>query len=676
MKKIMNKICSAFLSLTVLFSLVACDNAGSNGSGNGSGGSNGGGVAPSGGSNVAMREQIFTDGVHIYNYTETNKYVVENEKSDYKIVLSANPSTYEKLAADELVLFFEEATGVRLPVVASSAITYDENNKVICLAKNDYYLAALENATELSTEGKNLEHDGFMIETVGNGIFIFGDFAEGALFGVYRYLAIEFNFDCYSNTAYRLDKNVKNVTLKDFSVIDVPDYTFRSCGYFHIINADPTEYRMGFDHGEQYAIGSNSAHTIFTHLPKETYQKSHPNWYSLDGTQLCFNARGDADEYEAMLNQMLEVMKGHFKEYPDGYFFRIGHADSLTWCKCDACKTSRGKYGADSASVIIFANELAKKMDAWLETDEGKPYARDYRITVLGYGPASTLRPPAVYDESKGEWKPSSPDVVCHKRVVPWYAPLEIDYNYTIFDTKNKEYLDYFYGWDSLSSEMSLYLYSTNYKYFLTPTAFFEQLQGMYQLGAKGDGYFVFDLGQRLQSGGVTAWHVFKSYIISKLSWNVNVDMNELTKNFFEGYFGVSADAMMKFYQSYRVHAEYTVNHVYSAGVAVYMPMNDVRYWPKSILDQWNGYVEEALSDIEVLKRVDPVAYQQYYDRITLERISIYYLMVELHKNSYSKEFVQHMKLSFKEDCARLGVTATGELAKLTIDAVLTSWGM
>ena len=672
MKKTINKICSAFLSLTVLFSLVACGDVGSGIIGGNQSGSN---VAPSGGSNVAMREQIFTDGVHIYDYTETNKYVVENEQSDYKIVLSAEPSKYEKLAADELVLFFEEATGVLLPVVEAGAIAYNENNKVICLAKNDYYLAALENATSLSTEGKNLEHDGFMIETVGNGIFIFGDYAEGALFGVYRYLAIEFNFDCYSNIAYRLDRNVKNVTLKDFSVIDIPDYTFRSCGYYHIINAEPTEYRMGFDHGEQYALGSNSAHTIFTHLPKETYQKTHPKWFSTDGTQPCFYARGDEEESEAMLNQMLEVMKGHFKE-SDGYFFRIGHADSLTWCACDACKTSKEKYGADSASVIIFANKLAEKMDAWLATDEGKPYARDYRITVLGYGPASTLRPPAVQDEVTGEWKPSSPDVVCHDRVVPWYAPLEIDYNYTIFDKQNEEYLNYFKGWDSLSKEMSLYLYSTNYKYFLTPTAFFEQLQGMYQLGAKGDGYFVFDLGQRLQSGGVTAWHVFKSYLISKLSWNVNLDIGELTKQFFKGYFGESADAMMKFYTSYRVHAEYTVNHVYAAGTSVYMPMNDVRYWPKNILDQWNGYVEEALSDIEVLKRVNPIAYQQYYDRITLERISLYYLMVELHQNSYSDDFVWQMKLAFKEDCARLGVTVTGELAKLTIDAVLSSWGM
>ena len=670
MKKIFHKICSALLCLTVLFSAAAC--GGSNGS---STNSNNG--ASSNGSNLSgsLKDPIYTDGVHVYDYTETDKYVVQNGQSDYKIVLSANPSSLEKLAADELVLFFEEATGVTLPVISDGAIAYNQDSKVICLGKNEYYRTAYSLHDDLSTVGKKLKHDGFIIETVGNGIFIFGDNAEASLFGVYRYLAIEFNYDCYSNTAYYLDTGVKNVTLKDFSVMDVPDYTFRSCGYSHIINANPTQYRMGFNYGESFVIGHNSAHTSFTYLPKETYQAAHDKWYSLDGKQLCYYARGDAKEYEAMLNEMFEIMKEYFKT-DDGYFFRLGHADSVSWCTCSYCTESKAKYGADSASVIIFANKLAEKMDAWLATDEGKAYARDYRITILAYGTAATLNPPAVYDEDKGEWKPTSPDVICHDRVMPWFAPLEMDYNYTIFEDKNKEFSNYYYGWAALSKDMSCYYYSTNYYNFLVPSAFIEQIQGMYQLGAKAGGYYIFDLGQRGQASGTTAWHIFKSYIISKLSWNVNLDINQLTQQFFKGYFGVSADTMLSFYESYRVHAEYTVNHVYQAGVAIYMPLVDVRYWPKNILEQWNGYVETALSEIEVLKRVDQKAYQRYYDRITLERISLYYLMVELHQNSYSDDFVQQMKLAVKEDCARLGVTVTGERSGQTIDALLSSWGV
>ena len=178
MKKIFHKICSALLCLTVFFSAAAC--GGSNGS---STNSNSG--ASSNGSNLSgsLKDSIYTDGVHVYDYTETDKYVVQNGQSDYKIVLSANPSSLEKLAADELVLFFEEATGVTLPVISDGAIAYNQDSKVICLGKNEYYRTAYSLHDDLSTVGKKLEHDGFIIETVGNGIFIFGDNAEASLFG-------------------------------------------------------------------------------------------------------------------------------------------------------------------------------------------------------------------------------------------------------------------------------------------------------------------------------------------------------------------------------------------------------------------------------------------------------------------------------------------------------------
>ena len=431
MKNVIKRICAGLLCGVLGVSATACDFFGNEGNGNNSNNNN----------NAQLKEQIYKDGVHVYDYSATDKYVVQNSQSDYKIVISGDADSSEILARDELAMFFAEATGVNLPVVTDAQITYNKDNKVICLGKNDYYKAALEENANLSTEGKNLEHDGFMIETVGNGIYIFGDYSEAAIFGVYRYLAIEFNYDCYSNIAYNLDTGVENVTLKDFSVLDVPDYTFRSCAYSHITNTTPTEYRMGFGRGEGYSIGANTAHSTFLYLPKETYQSAHSDWYSLDGTQLCYLARGNQEEYEAMLDTWFEIMKEYFKT-DDGYFFRIGHADSVTWCNCKACQDSKAKYGADSSSAVLLANRLAERMDEWLKTEEGKPYYRDYRITVLAYG--ISLAPPAKYNEASGKWEPSAPEMKCHPRVMPWFAPLEINHNYTIFDEENKIYYNYF----------------------------------------------------------------------------------------------------------------------------------------------------------------------------------------------------------------------------------------
>lgn len=641
---------------------------------------------------VNMGKPIYTDGVHVFNYEETSDYLVYNSLSDYKIVVAKDADSLTKLAEDELILFFEEATGIILPVVADDQIAYNSSEKVICLGKNEFYNSALQTASNLSTTDKGLEHDGYMIETVGKGIYIFGDYSEGTVFGVYGFLTLEFNFDCYSNIAYKIDREVSTVSLKDYSVIDVPDYTFRASADSHVSNNSPTEWRMGFGKGENYAIGPNSAHTSLIYLPKSSadavnvlgknnYLTTHPKWYSTDGTQLCFYARGDAKEYQDLLNEMFEIAKEYFRT-DDGYFFRIGHTDEVTWCTCKACTDSKNIYGADSASVILFANDLAEKIDAWLESDEGKPYARDYRITVLSYG--VTLLPPAYYNENKKQWEPylsedapeGTPYAICSDRVMPWYAPLEIDYNYSIFDNVNSAFYDQMYGWMAICKEMSYYNYCTNYNYYLVPSAFFEQFQGLYQLGALSNGYYVHNLGQRTQSGGATGWHILKTYILSKLSWNCNVDVGKLTEEFFKGYFGEASEEMMNFYLSYRVHARYTINNVYSAGLSVYMPLKDVRYWPKNMLDQWLANINEALASIEHYKRVDQTLYQNYYDRITMERVSLYYLMVELYKNDYDEDFVKEMKLAFKDDCARLGITGTQDGASYTVDEILMGWGV
>ena len=108
MGKIINKICSALLLFTVLCSVAACGESGANSGGLGNLGNLGGGNNASGGDgSVTMREQIYTGGVHVYDYVETDKYVVKNGQSDYKIVISATANDRERLAAKELVLFLK-----------------------------------------------------------------------------------------------------------------------------------------------------------------------------------------------------------------------------------------------------------------------------------------------------------------------------------------------------------------------------------------------------------------------------------------------------------------------------------------------------------------------------------------------------------------------------------------
>ena len=74
-----------------------------------------------------------------------------------------------------------------------------------------------------------------------------------------------------------------------------------------------------------------------------------------------------------------------------------------------------------------------------------------------------------------------------------------------------------------------------------------------------------------------------------------------------------------------------------------------------SIFTSYVNYINKALEDIEYLKTTDISLYQIYYDRIALERISIYYMAIECAPNSFSN--LSDMKAIVKEDALKFGIT-------------------
>ena len=54
--------------------------------------------------------------------------------------------------------------------------------------------------------------------------------------------------------------------------------------------------------------------------------------------------------------------------------------------------------------------------------------------------------------------------------------------------------------------------------------------------------------------------------------------------------------------------------------------------YPRNVLMEWMGHIENAYESIKHLENTDPILYRQLSDRITLESISVRYLLVELYE--------------------------------------------
>lgn len=601
---------------------------------------------------------------------ETNEYIVKNSTTEYALVVDNVSDSMLDFAIQEFKLFFEEATDIVIPVVYAGTVSYSEEAKYVSLGKNALFLDA-----GLSTDDMNLGMSGYTIQTKGNSVFIAGENYEATLFGVYEFFSIMFNFDCFSNTYYYIDTGITEAKLKALSVVDVPDTQFRAIAA-PMIAGDTTasaRMRMNCISSGGKLLGHQTVHSGMLYLPKEEYQANHPKWYAASGSQLCFTAGGDPNEYAIMVDTLFAKMRDFAIEDQEGFIYNFGIEDLFGFCECDECKRIKAVYGCMTAGLIRLLNDVAVKLDAWMESDDGQPYARDYRIKLLAY--YDCVYPPAKYNSQSGEWEPvdNSSYSICHDRVVPHFAAIRENFSKSIFAPENKATYEQLLGWRACAKELGFWGYSCDYNNYLVYSDLSNYKYGMLKLLSETGGLYYFNEEGRACAGAAPGWDTLQNYLVSKLSWDGSADVDALTQKFIKYYYGDGAKAIGEYYDLYRTQTKYAYMNE-ERGFYYYTDLNTAENYPKSYLDQSLVFINEALKEIEYLKSVNPALYQTYYNNITLERITVYYLMIKLFESSYTESETYQMKLSLKEDCNRMGV---GKINHNTaVDTLFNQWGV
>lgn len=134
---------------------------------------------------------------HIFNYTETNKYILENGATEYKIVMAENVTTELEYARKELVNLFKEATGVTLETVSGANLSHSASGKYFLLGNTKLY-----ETSGLNVDLSALKSDAARIITKDNTVYFLGGSDSGVLYAVYDFLNLTLNFEAYAKTCY------------------------------------------------------------------------------------------------------------------------------------------------------------------------------------------------------------------------------------------------------------------------------------------------------------------------------------------------------------------------------------------------------------------------------------------------------------------------------------------
>ena len=642
-------------------------------------GGNGGGNKKNYGTPTEVTE--FTSGdpvegtVHIYDKTKTSQYVVKNGVTNYKILLPQDPNSYEEYAAQELQYFFKESTGCTLSIETEVDGTIYTNGNYISLGQT-----SIQKASGASFDYDTLGYGGFKIVTYGNSIVASGAQKFGTLYSVYELLHQMFNWETYSVDCIVYDTNVTEVPLYNYEITDVPDIAWRQMDYLTVVSQNPALMkRLRFnDASEIFAFPSGWCHNTFHMLPYTTYLEAHRDWYSHDKwgqtiysplpgeehlpSQLCYSCE-DTEMFEIIINGLIKWLE----DSPDVEIVCFSQEDNRGWCECIKCSASYMQYGTNAAVVIKYINKIYTALEPWMEAS-----GREIILSFFAY--QRTEDAPAKLVD--GEYVPIDDSVKCHKNVAVMYAPIEADYSKPLNHESNTVENENLKKWQALSEKMLLWTYSADYYSYLAPYNTFNSMQENYKIAVRSGAAWLFDQQQKGAQNS-TGFQILKYYLQSKLSWNVNLDMNQLIEDFCKNYFGAASDTMTKLLNEVRTRMAYIENEL-NVPMYVYVLLENTSYWPKGLLQQWVGYIEQAYKDIEAVKNEDEELYKMLYDRIMLEGISYRWLLIDLYGESvFDAETLLKEKLSFKADCAYLKVTNHREAWTPNLnDYLATNWGV
>jgi hypothetical protein len=449
--------------------------------------------------------------------------LVKEGKSSCRIIIPEKANVIEIQAATVFQDYIQKISGARIPI--ASDITKPEDNEILIGNVNRDEFKDVPVA--------KLEKDGLYIKNTGKKLVIAGGTEKGVLYGVYTFLEKYMGCRKYSSTVTVVPKQ-KSIVLSAINDVQVPSFDYRDDFYPDVIN-DP-EYMAWHkldncfgkpDSGNEWG---SFVHTFDALLSTKEYGESHPEYFSFfDGKRHTGNSATGRPETQLCLSNpdVLEIvcksLKAKIEANPGAIYWSVSQNDGYSWCQCPMCKEIDEKYASftpgsktygkpgrgyspiGAGSIITFVNKVAERFP-------------DKIISTLAY----------VYSRVPPK------DITLRKNVNIMLCNYESPRNIPTTEG-DKSFCEDLEGWSRLTNNIILWDYVVQYRNLISPFPNLHILQpDLKYLHDKGV-TMIFDEGNP-ETGG--EFHELKAYLLAKLLWDVDADVNKVMDDFLTGYYG------------------------------------------------------------------------------------------------------------------------------------------
>lgn len=306
--------------------------------------------------------------------------------------------------------------------------------------------------------------------------------------------------------------------------------------------------------------------------------KDHPEWFAeVDGKRIG----GGPFEFQLCLSnpevreRAVEKVLARMRENPAAQIFGISQQDGNdNYCRCKSCRAIDEEEGSPAGSIIRFVNYVAERIE---------PEFGDKMIETLAY-----------------RYSKKPPKTAPRKNVIVCLCADNLDYSQTLAEgthPNNVAFREMLDGWSRLTDRIYLWDYYINCSWGMAPLPNFKVLQPNMQYYVNHGVRYMF----AQQSKGVSGhFRELRDYLLAKLMWNPNEDVELLTDRFIKAYYGPAASFVRDAYDRMNALPHKTKLGVYGHAGAAWMT--------DAFLDSADGLYEKAeaavVDDHVILRRV------------------------------------------------------------------------
>lgn len=439
-------------------------------------------------------------------------------KSRYAIVVAKDASQSELTAAEELQEYIYRISGAKLALISE--------DKVADYKRYIFVGYSPEFGEKLGVERPEDGDEGFTYRSVGDDLWIYGGKQRGTMYGVYSFLENELGVRWYTKSCTKVPKR-NTWSFGKLNHSETPAVGIRQMDYFDSQDAAFLAHNkvnsiwnsQVNDYGN--LVGYWGCHTFDALVASNKYFATHPEYFSLrDGerkphTQLCLT---NPDVLKLCTEGMLQIIKNN----PNYWVYSLSQNDNQNYCQCEKCTEIANRYGGQSGLLLWFVNQVA---------DVVKEHYPDKHISTF------------AYQYTRGVPTGITP----RDNVVIRLCSIECCFGHPLSECDhNKPFMEDIRKWKDVAGKLFIWDYVTNFRQYLAPFPNFDVLAPNIKTYIDHNVIGIFEEGQYQSTGGSFA--DLRAWVLNKLLWNPEQDVEALVEDFITGYYGAAAPYVQKYF--------------------------------------------------------------------------------------------------------------------------------